>query len=232
MEHPTVLIVEDDARVLQFIKQGLEENGFKVVVAQDGESGWKLARAQAYDAVVLDVMLPRMRGSELCRRIREHDAGARILMLTALGTLNDKLDGFKAGADDYLVKPFDFPELLARLRSLLRRPAPGHEDALGADHIIRVADMELNTHNKRVKRGGKEIRLTAKEYALLELLAVNRNRVLSKAEIAEKVWNIRFDSGTNVIEVYMNFLRKKIDSGFEVKLLHTLVGMGYMMKNT
>ncbi|MBS1500380.1 MAG: response regulator transcription factor [Bacteroidetes bacterium] len=232
MEHPTVLIVEDDARVLQFIKQGLEENGFKVVVAQDGESGWKLARAQAYDAVVLDVMLPRMRGSELCRRIREHDAGARILMLTALGTLNDKLDGFKAGADDYLVKPFDFPELLARLRSLLRRPAPGHEDAHGADHIIRVADMELNTHNKRVKRGGKEIRLTAKEYALLELLAVNRNRVLSKAEIAEKVWNIRFDSGTNVIEVYMNFLRKKIDSGFEVKLLHTLVGMGYMMKNT
>ncbi|MCC6767666.1 MAG: winged helix-turn-helix domain-containing protein, partial [Bacteroidia bacterium] len=163
--------------------------------------------------------------------IREIDNTTKILMLTALGSLSDKLEGFEAGADDYLVKPFDFPELLARIKSLLKRGRSSEDDAKNTDHIIRVADLELNTHNKRVYRAGREIRLTAKEYALLELLALNKNRVLSKAFIAEKIWAITFDSGTNVIEVYMNFLRKKIDHNFEVKLLHTMVGMGYTMKD-
>lgn len=152
-------------------------------------------------------------------------------MLTALGTLDDKLEGFEAGADDYLVKPFDFPELLARVNVLAKRSVQTADDAANEDHIIKVADLELNTNNKRVKRGGKEIALTAKEFALLELLAINKNKVLSKVEIAEKIWDIRFDRGTNVIEVYINFIRKKIDKEFPTKLLHTMVGMGYILKD-
>jgi len=231
MENLKILIVEDETRVLQFVKQGLEENGFEVDFAYDGECGRKLALSKKYDIIILDIIIPQLNGIELCKRIREIDPVTKILMLTALGTLNDKLEGFNAGADDYLVKPFDFPELLARIKSLLKRTSQTAEDSKNADHIIKVADLELNTHNKRVKRGGKEIALTAKEYALLELLALNKNRVLSKAEIAEKIWNITFDTGTNVIEVYINFLRKKIDKDSSVKLLHTLVGMGYTMKD-
>ncbi|MCC7332057.1 MAG: response regulator transcription factor [Flavobacteriales bacterium] len=228
---PKILIVEDEVRVLQFIKQGLEENGFEVDYAYDGECGRKLAFSKKYDLIVLDVIIPQLNGLELCKKIRETDKSIKILMLTALGTLNDKLEGFEAGVDDYLVKPFDFPELLARVKVLLKR-APGNiEENTSSDHIIRVADMELNTYTKRVKRGGKEIRLTAKEYALLELLCINKNRVLSKVEIAEKIWDITFDTGTNVIEVYINFLRKKIDHDFELKLLHTLVGLGYTIKD-
>lgn len=230
MEDLNILIVEDEVRVLQFIKQGLEENGHHVDFAYDGECGRKLALSKKYDVIILDVIVPQLNGLELCRKIRELDKSTKILMLTALGTLNDKLEGFDAGADDYLVKPFDFPELLARVKSLVKR-SRHTEDAKNNDHIIRVADMELNTHNKRVKRGGEEIRLTAKEYALLELLALNKNKVLSKVEIAEKIWDITFDSGTNVIEVYINFLRKKIDNDFPVKLLHTMVGMGYMLRD-
>lgn len=231
MENLKLLIVEDESRVLQFIKQGLEENGFEVDFAYDGECGRKLALSKKYDVIILDIIIPQLNGIELCKKIREIDPATKILMLTALGTLSDKLEGFKAGADDYLVKPFDFPELLARIKSLVKRTTQTAGDSKSEDHIIKVADMELNTHNKRVKRGGKEIKLTAKEYALLELLALNKNRVLSKAEIAEKIWNITFDSGTNVIEIYINFIRKKIDNDFPVKLLHTLVGMGYSLKD-
>ncbi|NUM50687.1 MAG: response regulator transcription factor [Flavobacteriales bacterium] len=231
IENLKILIVEDESRVLQFIKQGLEENGFEVDFAYDGECGRKLALSKKYDVIILDIIIPQLNGIELCKKIREIDSATKILMLTALGTLNDKLEGFEAGADDYLVKPFDFPELLARIKSLIKRATQTTDDSKNTDHIIRVADMELNTHTKRVKRGGEEIRLTAKEYALLELLALNKNRVLSKAEIAEKIWNITFDSGTNVIEVYINFLRKKIDTDSSIKLLHTLVGMGYTLKD-
>lgn len=230
MEGLKILIVEDEARVLQFIKQGLEENGFDVDFAYDGECGRKLASSNKYDLIVLDVIIPQLNGIELCKKIRETDSKTKILMLTALGSLNDKLEGFEAGADDYLIKPFDFPELLARIKSLLKRNLQD-DDTKNEDHILKVADMELNTHTKRVKRAGKEIKLTAKEYALLELLTLNKNRVLSKAEIAEKIWNITFDSGTNTIEVYINFLRKKIDNDYPVKLLHTLVGMGYTIKD-
>lgn len=231
MSEQRVLIVEDEAGVLQFIKQGLEENGFEVDVAYDGECGRKLALAKKYEVVILDIILPRMNGLELCEAIRRADKDTRILMLTALGTLNDKLDGFKAGADDYLVKPFDFPELLARIRSLVKRQGHGEAEARPASHILTAADLEMNTHSKTVTRGGKEIALTAKEFALLELLMTNKNRVLSKPEIAEKVWSITFDSGTNVIEVYINFLRNKIDKSFPVKLIHTMVGMGYVLKD-
>lgn len=231
MDNLKILIVEDEARVLQFIKQGLEENGFEVDSAYDGEFGRKLALSKKYDIIILDVIIPRLNGLELCKKIREHDKSVKILMLTALGTLNDKLIGFDAGADDYLVKPFDFPELLARIKSLVKRTSHISDNAESSSHIIHVADLELNLNNKRVRRGGREITLTAKEFALLELLALNKNKVLSKSEIAEKVWSITFDSGTNVIEVYINFLRKKIDKDFSVKLLHTLVGMGYILKD-
>ncbi|MBI3142133.1 MAG: response regulator transcription factor [Bacteroidetes bacterium] len=226
-----VLIVEDEASVLQFIRQGLEEHGFEVDVAYDGEIGLKLAQSKPYALIILDIIIPRMNGLVLCKKIREGDKGVKILMLTALGSLNDKLEGFEAGADDYLVKPFDFPELIARVKSLTRRQMAAEDGEVDGEHIIRVADLEINTHNKRVRRGGNEIRLTAKEFALLELLATHRNKVLSKAEIAEKVWDMTFDRGTNVIEVYINFLRKKIDQGHEPKLLHTLVGMGYILKD-
>lgn len=226
-----ILIVEDETKVLQFIKQGLEENGFDVDFAYDGECGKKLALSKNYDVIILDIIVPLLNGLELCAKIREKDKSVKILMLTALGSLDDKLEGFKAGADDYLVKPFDFPELLARIKSLLKRTIQTNDESKNSDHIIKVADLELNVNNKRVKRGQNEITLTAKEFALLELLALNKNKVLSKVEIAEKIWNITFDSGTNVIEVYINFLRKKIDKGYSIKLLHTLIGMGYILKD-
>lgn len=226
-----ILVVEDEPDVLQFIKQGLEENDFDVDFAYDGECGKKLALSKTYDVIILDVIIPQLNGLELCKRIRKEKNNVKILLLTALGALDDKLEGFKAGADDYLVKPFDFLELLARVNVLTKRTAPAAENLQNEDHIIKVADLALNINNKRVKRGGKEIALTAKEFALLELLVLNKNRVLSKAEITEKIWGINFDRGTNVIEVYINFLRKKIDKGYSVKLLHTLVGMGYILKD-
>src|SRR5690554_1236546 len=190
MEVLKVLIVEDEPGVLQFIKQGLEENNFEVDFAYDGECGRKLALSKKYNVIILDVIIPQLNGLELCKKIREKDTSTKILMLTALGTLNDKLEGFEAGADDYLVKPFDFQELLARIKSLIKRADQTLSETSNTDHIIKIADMELNTHTKRVRRGGNEIKLTAKEYALLELLALNKNRVLSKVEIAEKVWDI------------------------------------------
>lgn len=231
MEKTRILIVEDEARVLQFIRQGLEEQGYEVEFAYDGECGRKLALSKEFDIIIMDIIIPQLNGIELCKKVREKDNNVKILMLTALGTLDDKLEGFKAGADDYLVKPFDFPELLVRIQSLLKRKGSPSDDPKHDEHIIKISDLEINTHNKKVRRADKEITLTAKEFALLELLAQNKNRVLSKPEIAERIWNIHFDTGTNVIEVYINFLRKKIDKDFPIKLLHTLVGMGYILKD-
>ncbi|MBE7443263.1 MAG: response regulator transcription factor [Flavobacteriales bacterium] len=230
-ENLKILIVEDEPDVLQFIRQGLEESGFDVDFAYDGECGKKLAFSKNYDVIILDIIIPKINGLELCKKIREENHTAKILLLTALGSLDDKLEGFDAGADDYLVKPFDFPELLARVNVLSKRITQTTENTSNDDHIIKIADLTINTNNKRVKRGGTEITLTAKEFALLELLAINKNKVLSKVDIAEKIWDINFDRGTNVIEVYMNFLRKKVDKDFSIKLLHTLVGMGYMLKD-
>ncbi|MBZ0328635.1 MAG: response regulator transcription factor [Altibacter sp.] len=229
-EKKKILVVEDEPDVLQFIRQGLEESGFEVEFAYDGECGKKLALSKKYDVIILDIIIPQLNGLELCKKIRKQNNAAKILLLTALGTLDDKLEGFEAGADDYLVKPFDFRELLARVNVLTKRTTPETDNLQKENYIIKVADLALNINNKRVKRGGKEIALTAKEFALLELLVLNKNKVVSKVEIAEKIWDINFDRGTNVIEVYINFLRKKIDKGFSVKLLHTLVGMGYILK--
>lgn len=230
-ENLKILIVEDEPDVLQFIRQGLEESGFDVDFAYDGECGKKLAFSKNYDVIILDIIIPKINGLELCKKIRQENNSAKILLLTALGSLDDKLEGFDAGADDYLVKPFDFPELLARVNVLSKRITQTTENTSNDDHIIKIADLTINTNNKRVKRGGTEITLTAKEFALLELLAINKNKVLSKVDIAERIWDINFDRGTNVIEVYMNFLRKKVDKDFSIKLLHTLVGMGYMLKD-
>lgn len=226
-----ILIVEDEPKVAMFIKQGLEEQGYDTDVAYDGTTGLKLAGLKQYDIIILDIIIPYINGIEVCKKIRSHDSNVKILMLTALDSLEDKLEGFDSGADDYLVKPFDFPELLARIKSLIKRGTTAINEKSETTNIIKVADLELNLYTRKVKRGGREITLTAKEYALLELLAINKNRVISKVDIAEKIWNITFDTGTNVIEVYINFLRKKIDKDFPHKLLHTLVGMGYVLKD-
>ena len=224
-----ILLVEDEPKVAAFIKQGLEEQRFEISLATDGLIGKKLALENAYDVMILDLMIPKMSGLELCREIRANGIHTPILMLTALGTVDDKVIGLEAGADDYLVKPFEFKELIARLKALTKRQERQEVSNEGSN--LRVADMELDINLKAAKRGGKIIDLTAKEYLLLAYLIRNKNRVISRTEIADKVWDIHFDTGTNVIDVYVNFLRKKIDKDFEKKLIHTVVGMGYMIKD-
>lgn len=220
-----ILVVEDESKVADFLRKGLEEQGHFVEVAFDGFMGEKLAIRNDYDIMILDVILPSVNGYELCRRIREKKTSVPILMLTALGTTEDKVSGFDAGADDYLVKPFEFEELLARIRALVKR-------ATGVVHtstVIKVSDLELNLDKKIAQRGEKTIELTAKEFALLEFLMKNKGRVVSRADIAEKVWDITFDTGTNVVDVYINILRKKLDKDFENKLIHTRIGLGYTL---
>lgn len=221
------MIVEDEVKVANAVKMGLEENGFEVDAAYDGRVGKSLAANQDYDLVILDLNLPYNNGYEICEVIRRRNAKVPVIMLTALGGMDDKMQAFELGADDYLVKPFDFRELLARIRVFLKRA--GAEVTPNNRYKIVIADLEIDRERKEVLRGGKKIPLTAKEYQLLELLALHKGKVISKTSIAEKVWNIDFDTGTNVIEVYMNFLRKKIDKDFEQKLLHTKTGMGYYL---
>lgn len=222
-----ILIVEDEVKVANAVRMGLEENGFEVELAYDGRMGKSLAAAQDYDLVILDLNLPYNNGYEICEVIRRRNAKVPVIMLTALGGMDDKMQAFELGADDYLVKPFDFRELLARIRVFLKRA--GAEITPDNRYKIVIADLEIDRERKEVRRNNKKISLTAKEYQLLELLALHTGKVISKATIAEKVWNIDFDTGTNVIEVYMNFLRKKIDKDFEQKLLHTKTGMGYYL---
>lgn len=220
-----ILIVEDEPKVAAFIQLGLEENNYTAKVASDGEEGKKMALSQIFDLIILDVNLPKINGIELCRILRENNIKTPILMLTALGSTDDKVTGFESGADDYLVKPFEFRELLVRVKALLKRSSP-----LLSETILRIDDLELNTESKIVKRGDKKIDLTAKEFALLEYLLRNKDRVVSRKEIADKVWDIHFDTGTNVIDVYVNFLRKKIDKDFDKKIIQTQVGMGYVIR--
>jgi DNA-binding response OmpR family regulator len=220
-----VLIVEDEPKVAAFIKLGLDENGYSAKVAEDGEEGKKLALNQLFDLIILDVNLPKINGIELCKIIRENEIKTPILMLTALGSTDDKVSGFESGADDYLVKPFEFRELLVRVKALIKRTAP-----LNSEKILRIEDLELDCESKIVKRSNKKIDLTAKEFALLEYLLRNKDRVISRKEIAEKVWDIHFDTGTNVIDVYVNFLRKKIDKDYDRKIIQTQVGMGYVIR--
>jgi two-component system, OmpR family, copper resistance phosphate regulon response regulator CusR len=222
-----ILIVEDEVKVAEFLKKGLEEQGYQTDVAYDGQMGEKLALRNQYDILLLDVILPVINGYELCKRIREKKPHVPVLMLTALGTTEDKLSGFDSGADDYLVKPFEFKELLARIRALVKR-ATG---VVQTSAIIKVADLELDLDKKTAHRGNSNIELTAKEFALLEFLMRNKGRVVTRPDIAEKVWDITFDTGTNVVDVYINILRKKLDKDFAQKLIHTRVGMGYMLND-
>jgi DNA-binding response OmpR family regulator len=222
-----ILIVEDEVKVANAVKMGLEENGFEVEVAYDGRMGKSLAADHDYDLVILDLNLPHHNGYEICEVIRRRNNKVPVIMLTALGGMDDKMQAFELGADDYLVKPFDFRELLARIRVFLKRA--GAEVTPNNRYKLVVADLEIDRERKEVSRNGKKISLTAKEFQLLELLALHKGKVISKVTIAEKVWNIDFDTGTNVIEVYMNFLRKKIDKDHEQKLLHTKTGMGYYL---
>jgi heavy metal response regulator len=219
-----ILVVEDEKKVARFIQQGLEEEHYSVDVAYDGENGAALAEGQAYDLLILDVMLPAMSGLEVTKRLRDRKITTPILMLTAKTTLEDKVAGLDIGADDYLTKPFAFAELLARVRSLLRR------GSLEKSTILTCADLELDTVTHRARRGGKAIELTAKEYALLEYFLRNKDRVLSRTIISEHIWEYNFDTGTNLIDVYVNHLRNKIDSGFDRRLIHTVRGVGYVLK--
>lgn len=222
-----ILLVEDEAKVAAFIKKGLEEQSFEVDVAFDGAMGKRLALHNQYDVMIMDVNMPQINGFELVKIIRQEGITTPILMLTAFGTTDDKITGFDAGADDYLVKPFEFRELLARIKSLHKRTG---ENTVHKGKKLVILDLELDLDEKSVKRAGKKIDLTAKEFALLEYFLRNKGKVISRVEIAEKVWDLKFDTGTNVIDVYINFLRKKIDKDFDKKLIHTMVGMGYIMK--
>ncbi|QDK83206.1 response regulator transcription factor [Spirosoma sp. KCTC 42546] len=221
-----ILIIEDEVKTVQSIKQGLEEHQWEVDVAYDGTMGFQLAVRSAYALIISDIILPGMNGLELCRKLREANISTPILMLTALGTTDDKIVGLDAGADDYLIKPFEFRELMARVRALTRRS----NGLIPTANLLKIADLELDPDAKKVMRAGKEISLTAKEFQLLEYFLRHQGRVISKVELAEKLWDLTFDTGTNIIEVYINFLRKKIDKDFDPKLLHTQIGMGYVVK--
>ena len=216
-------MVEDERKVANFLKRGLEEEDYEVECAYDGERALELLRGSDYDLMVLDLMLPRVGGLEVVRRLREEGRDIPVLMLTAKDSTEDIVRGLDAGGDDYLTKPFAFTELLARVRALLRR-----RQREGLE--LRAGDLVLNLTTRRAKRGEREIELTAKEYALLELLMRNVNRVVTRTMIAERVWDYDFDPLTNIVDVYINHLRKKIDQGFDKKLIHTLRGVGYMLR--
>ncbi|MCC5938763.1 MAG: response regulator transcription factor [Lunatimonas sp.] len=220
-----LLIVEDDARVSDLIKRGLEEKGYVADVAYDGFFARKLIGQKDYDLVVMDIILPKINGIDLCREIRQVYPNLPVIMLTALGTTDDKVEGFDAGADDYLVKPFEMRELIVRIRALLKRksqdPAPGS--------VLTYADLQMNLDTKVLVRQSREIRLTPKEFKLLAYLMQHPERVISRAEIAENVWDTHFDTGTNFIDVYINYLRKKIEKDFDSKLIHTKSGMGFIL---
>jgi len=218
-----ILLVEDEPSAAKMLAKGLREHSFAVDVAQDGEAALYQISIYDYDLVILDVMLPRKDGLEVCREMRALGSSIPVLMLTARDQVEDRIAGLDSGADDYLTKPFDFGELLARVRALLRRG-----EALQSETLM-VADLEINMRSKRVKRAGRDIQLTVKEYGLLEYFARNANRVLGRAEIAEHVWDENFDLFSNLIEVYVQRLRRKIDDGHEVKLFQTRRGEGYVL---
>jgi two-component system, OmpR family, copper resistance phosphate regulon response regulator CusR len=221
-----ILVIEDEPEVSSFIKLGLEEQSIEVDVAFDGTLGQRLALSRDYDVILLDIVIPGINGFDLCKIIKKEKPALPVLMLTTLGTTPDKVAGFDAGADDYLLKPFEFVELTARLRALARRATIGQTNY---GSVFRLEDLRLDVERKVAKRSDKIIKLSAKEFALLEFFMQNPGRVISRAELAEKVWDIKFETNTNVVEVYINMLRNKIDKGFEPKLLHTRIGLGYIL---
>jgi two-component system copper resistance phosphate regulon response regulator CusR len=222
-----ILIVEDEKKIADSLNKGLNELGYDVAVAYDGIIGEKMLNQESFDLIILDINLPGINGLELCKRIRQKNKQVPVLMLTTFGSVPDKVEGFDAGADDYMVKPFSFAELIARVRALLKRNT---NENTPVGNILQFADLEMNLDTKQVTRSGKNIPLTAKEFQLLEYLMRNNKRVLSRASIGENVWDIDFDTNTNTIDVYINYLRKKIDRDFPDKLIHTQVGFGYVMK--
>lgn len=218
-----LLVVEDNPKMAGIIRQGLTEQGYAVDVANKGHDGEDMAASESYDAIVLDVMLPDLNGVQVCRNLRRRGVKTPVLMLTALSTTGDKIEGLDAGADDYLTKPFDFDELLARIRALLRR---GQDQE--ASHL-RFGDVEMDLLTRTVTRAGHKVKLTAKEFSLLECFLRKPNRVLTRAAIGEHVWDMNFDSDSNVIDVYVSMLRRKIDKDFDKPLIHTFIGSGYML---
>jgi DNA-binding response OmpR family regulator len=219
-----ILVVEDEHKLAGVLRRGLEEHGYAVDLAYDGEEGLQFAQVEPYDLIVLDVMLPRLDGYTVCRRLRAERRNVPVLMLTARDTIDDRVAGLDNGADDYLIKPFAFRELLARVRALLRR------DGLSKDPVLRVGDLEVDTVSHEVRRAGKPVRLTSKEYAVLEYFLRNPNRVLTRTQIAEHVWDYDFVTMSNVVDVYVGYLRRKLDDEHEPRLLHTIRGTGYQLK--
>jgi two-component system copper resistance phosphate regulon response regulator CusR len=224
----TILIVEDDRRIAQNIYRGLHAENFEAEIAYDGITGKNLALSKKFDLILLDVNLPGLKGYDVCQQIRVYKPSIPIIMLTAYGEIEDKVEGLNKGANDYIVKPFDFRELMARINAALRVAELNNPET--ENQTLRIADLELNVGTKEVIRAGKSIELTAKEFALLEYFLLHRGRVVSKMDLAEHVWHLNFDPGTNVVEVYINYLRKKIDKDFSTKLIHTRPGLGYIMK--
>jgi two-component system, OmpR family, copper resistance phosphate regulon response regulator CusR len=221
-----ILIVEDELKTLHALQKGFEEQGIAVDIAYDGATGYKLASTEIYDAIISDIIMPQMTGLQMLKSLRDAGIKTPILLLTALNQTDDKVQGLDVGADDYLGKPFEFKELMARLRALVRRNHVNVTDPV----TLSFADLEMNLDAKVCVRAGRKIELTPREFAFMEYLIRNKGRVISKSEIAEKVWDIHFDTGTNVIEVYVNYLRNKVDKPFAQKLIHTAFGMGYILK--
>lgn len=221
-----ILLVEDDPRLISIIQRDLSAEGYQISVALDGTTGLGMALKSEFNLIILDVMLPGINGIEVCRKIREAGNETPVLMLTALGTTENIVTGLDNGADDYMVKPFSLDELNARIRTLTRR----RNTAPVATNVLQAGDLIINTDERSVKRADKTIDLTATEYRLIEFLVKNKNRMLSRIEILEHVWDIDFNMGTNVVDVYINYLRKKLDKDYEVKLIHTAIGMGYVLK--
>ncbi|QIP13505.1 response regulator transcription factor [Spirosoma aureum] len=228
MSAKKILIVEDDRRIAQNISRGLQDEGYTTEVVYEGLNGRQAALQPGIDLLILDLNLPGLNGFEVCRSVRAERPTLPIIILSALGEIEDKVEGLALGADDYLVKPFDFRELIARVATCFRRLAIS--SSIENEEIWQVANLTVNTTTKEVRRGDTIIDLTAREFALLEFMIRNRGRVLPKADIAETVWSLNFDPGTNVVEVYINYLRRKIDRDFEPKLIHTRPGMGYVLK--
>lgn len=223
-----LLVIEDDIRVAELLQRSLQDQNFTVDVAYDGYMGRKLALQKKYQLIITDVILPKINGIDLCKELKQALPNTPIIMLTALGTTDDKVEGFDAGADDYLVKPFELRELYVRIRALLKR----FEKAIETHNpILKYADLEIDLNQKKFKRAGQEIHLTPKEFNLMQYMMENPERVLSRAEISEKVWDTHFDTGTNFIDVYINYLRKKIELDVTNKLIHTKSGMGFILKS-
>lgn len=223
----TIGIAEDDHKIAGLLKLALEENSYQVTIVSNGIEALETFSATPFHLLIVDIMMPGLNGIQVCRKLREKGIQTPVLMLTAMGTVDDKVTGLDAGADDYLVKPFHLKELLARVAALMRRQSPL---ATPTNQLLVFDDLVMDKNSKEVTRAGKIIELSAKEFVLLSLFLENPNRLLSRQFIAEKAWDINFETGTNVIDVYINFLRKKIEKGFDRKLIHTKINMGYILK--